>query len=189
MTFTETSIKGVWIIEPRKFGDHRGYFVETYNKDVFERGIGRSVDFVQDNESYSTHGVLRGLHFQKGRYSQAKLVRVSQGRVVDVAVDLRENSPTYGRHVAVELDSESGRMLFVPRGFAHGFVVTGDIAQFQYKVDNIYAPQSEMTLKFDDPHLDIDWRLDRSELILSAKDEKGISFDEVEPFIAGDIEG
>ncbi len=160
--------------------------METYNKEVFERGIGRAVNFVQDNESFSTHGVLRGLHFQKGRYSQAKLVRVSQGKVVDVAVDLREGSPTYGRHVEVELDAESGRMLFVPRGFAHGFVVTGDKAQFQYKVDNAYAPQSEVTLKYDDPALEIDWRLDMSELILSAKDNDGIGFGEVVPFAVED---
>ena len=187
MTFTETYIKGVWIIEPKKFGDHRGYFMETYNKEVFEQGIGRPVNFVQDNESFSTHGVLRGLHFQKGCHSQAKLVRVSQGRVVDVAVDLRDGSPTFGRHVEVELDAESGRMLFVPRGFAHGFVVVGDKAQFQYKVDNFYAPQSEATLKFDDPALGIDWRLDESELILSAKDEEGIRLDEVEPFAPVDL--
>lgn len=181
MNFIKTDIEGVWIIEPRRFGDSRGYFMESFKKSEFEANVG-SVDFVQDNESFSTKGVLRGLHFQKGEFSQAKLVRVSQGTVVDVAVDLRGGSPTYGRHVAVELSQENARQLFIPRGFAHGFVVLSETAQFQYKVDNIYAPQSEATLRFDDPALGIDWRLPYSELLLSEKDLRGMSLSDIEPF-------
>ena len=137
---------------------------------------------MQDNESLSTRGVLRGLHFQRGEWSQAKLVRVSQGRVLDVAVDLRGGSPTYGQHVAVELSREHGRQMFIPRGFAHGFVVLSDEAQFQYKVDNVYAPQSEATLRFDDPALGIDWPIAKEEMKLSEKDLRGMAFAEVEPF-------
>ena len=156
MEFKELDIKGVWLIEPKRFGDARGYFCETFKLSEFESHIGK-VEFVQDNESLSTRGVLRGLHFQRGEWSQAKLVRVSQGRVLDVAVDLRGGSPTYGQHVAVELSRDNGRQMFIPRGFAHGFVVLSDEAQFQYKVDNVYAPHSEATLRFDDPALGIDW--------------------------------
>ena len=136
MEFKELEIKGVWLIEPKRFGDARGYFCETFKLSEFESHIGK-VEFVQDNESLSTRGVLRGLHFQRGEWSQAKLVRVSQGRVLDVAVDLRGGSPTYGQHVAVELSRDNGRQMFIPRGFAHGFVVLSDEAQFQYKVDNV----------------------------------------------------
>lgn len=181
MNFIKTDIEGVWIIEPRRFGDSRGYFMESFKKSEFEANVG-AVDFVQDNESFSSKGVLRGLHFQKGEFSQAKLVRVSQGTVVDVAVDLRGGSPTYGRHVAVELSQENARQLFIPRGFAHGFVVLSETAQFQYKVDNVYAPQSEATLRFDDPALGIDWRLPYSELLLSEKDLRGMSLSDIEPF-------
>ncbi len=181
MNFITTDIEGVWIIEPRRFGDARGYFMESFKKSEFEANVGR-VDFVQDNESFSSRGVLRGLHFQKGEWSQAKLVRVSQGTVIDVAVDLRGGSPTYGRHVAVELSQENARQLFIPRGFAHGFVVLSDTAQFQYKVDNVYAPQSEATLRFDDPALGIDWRIPTSEMLLSEKDLCGLSLDEITPF-------
>lgn len=181
MKFTEIEIKGVWIVEPRRFGDSRGYFMEAFRKDLFEARIGR-VDFVQDNESFSGRGVLRGLHFQKGEFSQAKLVRVSQGAVLDVAVDLRGGSLTFGRHVAVELTAENGRQLYIPRGFAHGFVVLSETAQFQYKVDNVYAPQSEATLRFDDPALGIDWRLGREELLLSEKDLHGMPLSEVPAF-------
>lgn len=181
MNFIKTDIEGVWIIEPRRFGDSRGYFMESFKKSEFEANVG-AVDFVQDNESFSTKGVLRGLHFQKGEFSQAKLVRVSQGTVVDVAVDLRGGSPTYGRHVAVELSQENARQLFIPRGFAHGFVVLSETAQFQYKVDNVYAPQSEATLRFDDPALGIDWRLPYSELLLSEKDLRGMSLSDIDPF-------
>lgn len=181
MKFTETELKDVWIIEPRRFGDHRGYFCETFRLDEFRQHIG-DVQFIQDNESVSAHGVLRGLHYQRGAMSQAKLVRVSQGHVLDVAVDLRRESPTFGRHIAVDLDSESGRQLFIPRGFAHGFVVLSDTAQFQYKVDNIYCPESERTIRYDDPDLDIDWRLPAEQLTLSDKDLRGIAFSECETF-------
>lgn len=181
MEFKELDIKGVWLIEPKRFGDARGYFCETFKLSEFESHIGK-VGFVQDNESLSTRGVLRGLHFQRGEWSQAKLVRVSQGRVLDVAVDLRGGSPTYGQHVAVELSRDNGRQMFIPRGFAHGFVVLSDEAQFQYKVDNVYAPQSEATLRFDDPALGIDWPIAKEEMKLSEKDLRGMAFAEVEPF-------
>ena len=181
MEFKELDIKGVWLIEPKRFGDALGYFCETFKLSEFESHIGK-VEFVQDNESLSTRGVLRGLHFQRGEWSQAKLVRVSQGRVLDVAVDLRGGSPTYGQHVAVELSRDNGRQMFIPRGFAHGFVVLSDEAQFQYKVDNVYAPQSEATLRFDDPALGIDWPIAKEEMKLSEKDLRGMAFAEVEPF-------
>ena len=181
MEFKELDIKGGWLIEPKRFGDARGYFCETFKLSEFESHIGK-VEFVQDNESLSTRGVLRGLHFQRGEWSQAKLVRVSQGRVLDVAVDLRGGSPTYGQHVAVELSRDNGRQMFIPRGFAHGFVVLSDEAQFQYKVDNVYAPQSEATLRFDDPALGIDWPIAKEEMKLSEKDLRGMAFAEVEPF-------
>jgi len=181
MKYTPLPIDGVWLIEPQRFGDHRGYFMESFKKKEFEAHVG-VVDFVQDNESMSSYGVLRGLHFQKGEFSQAKLVRVSQGSVLDVAVDLRGGSPTFGRHVAVELSRDNGCQLFIPRGFAHGFAVLSDCAQFQYKVDNYYAPGSEMTLRFDDPALDIDWRLEKSEMLLSEKDKRGISLSDIIPF-------
>ena len=181
MEFKELDIKGVWLIEPKRFGDARGYFCETFKLSEFESHMGK-VEFVQGNESLSTRGVLRGLHFQRGEWSQAKLVRVSQGRVLDVAVDLRGGSPTYGQHVAVELSRDNGRQMFIPRGFAHGFVVLSDEAQFQYKVDNVYAPQSEATLRFDDPALGIDWPIAKEEMKLSEKDLRGMAFAEVEPF-------
>lgn len=181
MKFTPLEIDGVWLVEPRRFGDARGYFMESFKKSEFEANIGK-IDFIQDNESFSSRGVLRGLHFQKGEFSQAKLVRVSRGAVLDVAVDLRGGSPTFGRHVAVELSQDNARQLFIPRGFAHGFVVLSETAQFQYKVDNAYAPQSEATLRFDDPALAIDWRMPVSECLLSEKDLRGMSLSEVTPF-------
>lgn len=181
MKFTQLSIPGVWLVEPVRYGDARGYFMESFKLEEFRAHVG-DITFVQDNESMSGRGVLRGLHFQKGEFSQAKLVRVSQGIVVDVAVDLRGGSPTFGQHVAVELSQENACQLFIPRGFAHGFVVLSETAQFQYKVDNIYAPQSEATLRFDDPALGIDWRLPHSELLLSPKDLKGVSLSEITPF-------
>jgi len=184
MTFIEQDIKGVWVIEPKRFGDSRGYFSEVFKQADFDANIGH-VDFVQDNESFSTQGVLRGLHFQRGQWSQAKLVRVSRGTVLDVVVDLRHDSPTWGQHVAVELSAETGRQLFIPRGFAHGFVVLSEEAQFQYKVDNIYAPQSEATLRFDDPALDIDWRINPANMVLSEKDLRGHSLDELTPDFLG----
>lgn len=178
MKYSPLNLNGVWLIEPERFGDSRGYFMESFKKEEFEVKVGH-VDFVQDNESMSSRGVLRGLHFQRGIYSQAKLVRVSRGTVVDVAVDLRRNSVTFGHHVAVELSDENCRQLFVPRGFAHGFIVLSDYAQFQYKVDNAYAPDMEVTLRFDDSTLNIDWVLPKSELLLSPKDMHGMSFAEV----------
>lgn len=181
MNFKELDIKGVWLIEPKRFIDNRGYFCETFKKQEFEDIVG-NVNFIQDNESVSSRGVLRGLHFQQGEFSQAKLVRVSRGRVLDVAVDLRGGSPTYGKHVAVELSQENGLQLFIPRGFAHGFVVLSEVAQFQYKVDNVYAPESGMTLKFNDLALDIDWILPDDEMKLSEKDTHGASLSEIEPF-------
>lgn len=178
MQFQELSIKGVWLIKPKRFGDERGYFSETWKREEFEAHVGK-VNFVQDNESFSTHGVLRGLHLQRGQWSQAKLVRVSMGRVLDVALDLRPDSPTRGQHVAVELTQEGGEQLFIPRGFAHGFVVLSDRAQFQYKVDNVYAPHSEMTIAFNDPDLGIDWLIDPSQMVLSPKDLKGVLLKDV----------
>ncbi len=184
MNFIEQDIKGVWVIEPQRFGDRRGYFSEVFKLADFEAHVGH-VDFIQDNESFSRKGVLRGLHFQRGEWSQAKLVRVSQGSVFDVAVDLRRGSPTWGKHVAIVLDADSGRQLFIPRGFAHGFAVLSDVAQFQYKVDNVYAPQSEATLRWDEPALGIDWCLSRDEMILSEKDTDGLSLDEMTPDFLG----
>lgn len=181
MKFTQLEIEGVWLIEPKRFGDARGYFMETFKLEEFRSHVG-NVEFVQDNESFSSFGVLRGLHFQKGDASQAKLVRVSAGKVVDVAVDLRRSSPTFGKYVAVELSSENCRQLFVPRGFAHGFVVLSEQAQFQYKVDNVYAPQAECTLMFNDPTLAINWPIDQSMMKLSDKDRQGLSFSQIETF-------
>lgn len=184
MSFIEQDIKGVWIIEPKRFGDKRGYFSEVFKQAEFEDHIGH-VDFVQDNESFSSKGVLRGLHFQRGEWSQAKLVRVSQGNVLDVVVDLRHGSPTWGKHLAVELNADTGRQLFIPRGFAHGFVVLSDVAQFQYKVDNLYAPQSEATLRYDDPDVGIDWCIDPADMILSDKDLHGLPLSAMTPDFLG----
>ena len=170
------------MLEPKVFGDARGYFMEAFRQDEFDRMVS-PVTFVQDNESKSTRGVLRGLHYQKGDYSQAKLVRVIQGRVLDVAVDLRKGSPTFLKHVAVELSGENKRQLFVPRGFAHGFVVLSDEAVFCYKVDNVYAPQAECCIRYDDPAIGVEWPLPAEELLLSAKDAQGISVHEAELFI------
>ena len=173
MEFQELEIKGVWLIKPQRFGDSRGYFSETWKQQEFEEHVGK-VNFIQDNESQSIYGVLRGLHLQRGEWSQAKLVRVSMGKVLDIAVDLRTGSPTRGKHVAVILSQEGGEQLFVPRGFAHGFIVLSDLAQFQYKVDNVYAPHSEMTIAFNDPDLGIDWILSPDEMLLSEKDKMGM---------------
>lgn len=178
MNFTQLSLGGVWLIEPVRHGDSRGYFCETFRSDLFEANVGR-VDFVQDNESFSKRGVFRGLHFQAGAYAQAKLVRVTRGEIVDIAVDLRKGSPTYGRHVMVNLSSENGRQLFLPRGMAHGFLVLSHEAQFQYKVDNYYAPHAEMTLRYDDPALGIVYPIDPAAMSLSEKDLRGLSLDEM----------
>lgn len=164
-----TSIPGVFILEPRLFRDGRGYFFESFNEREFEEKVGK-VRFVQDNESRSVYGVLRGLHFQKGAAAQAKLVRVISGRVLDVAVDLRKGSPTFGRHVAVELTGENHRQLYIPRGFAHGFAVLSEDVIFQYKCDNFYAPHSEGAIAWNDPDLGIDWQLPPEKVVLSDKD-------------------
>ena len=174
MDYIKTEIDGVWIIQPKVFNDARGYFFEAWKKEEFEQHVGR-VDFIQDNESKSSYGVLRGLHYQKGDFSQAKLVRVIKGRVVDVAVDIRRNSPTFGKHVMVELSDENKRQFFIPRGFAHGFLVLSDEAVFTYKVDNPYAPQSEASIRFDDPDLAIQWPIDANDVLTSAKDLDALS--------------
>jgi len=170
MEVIKTNIEGVVIIEPKVFGDNRGYFLESWNQKEFDEKV-RPINFVQDNESKSCYGVLRGLHFQKGKHAQSKLVRVVKGSVLDVAVDIRKGSPTFGKHVAVELTAENHRQFFIPRGFAHGFVVLSEEAIFQYKCDNFYAPQSEGALAWDDPNLSINWIVPEDKVILSAKDK------------------
>ena len=172
--FTPTTIKDLCLIEPTVFGDDRGYFMETYNSEfdsIVRHFNGTQASFVQDNESKSSYGVLRGLHFQKGEYAQAKLVRVVQGKVLDVAVDIRKDSPTFGQHVAVELSDENKRQFFVPRGFAHGFVVLSKEAIFQYKCDNFYAPEHEGGIAWNDPELGIDWKIEPNDALLSEKDK------------------
>ena len=172
MKFIRTNIPDVIIIEPEIHGDERGYFVETFRQDKLEKFLGHSVNFVQDNESKSSRGVLRGLHYQLGTASQSKLVRVISGRVLDVTVDIREGSPTFGQHIAIELTSENKRQLFVPRGFAHGFLVLEDETVFAYKVDNYYSPENDRGMAFNDPSLAIDWQLETSMFNLSEKDTK-----------------
>lgn len=179
MNYVQTKINGVWIIEPKVFNDSRGYFMEAFKKEEFEAHIGK-VDFIQDNESKSSYGVLRGLHYQKGEFSQAKLVRVIQGKVWDVAVDMRSSSPTFGQWVSVELSGENKRQFFIPRGFAHGFLVLSQEAIFTYKVDNVYAPHAEASVLYSDEDLNIDWRVAATELILSEKDKKAIRFKDAE---------
>ena len=174
MKFIKTEISDVYIIEPSVFGDNRGYFLESFNLEKFEENI-YPIKFVQDNESKSSKGVLRGLHFQKPPFDQAKLVRCIEGRVMDVAVDIRKGSSTYGKHVAIELTGENKRQLFVPRGFAHGFSVLSDTAVFAYKVDNKYAPESDSGIRYDDKELNIVWGLNKEVIQLSEKD-KNLSF-------------
>ena len=171
MKFIPQAIPDVVLIEPTVHGDNRGYFVETFRQDMFEEAVGYQVNFIQDNESKSTKGVLRGLHYQLPPYTQAKLVRVIEGSVLDVAVDIRKPSPTFGQHVAVELTAENKHQLFVPHGFAHGFVVLSDSATFAYKVDNYYAPEHDRGIAFDDEDLAIDWQLPLEILQLSEKDK------------------
>ena len=167
--FINTPIEGLKIFEPRIFGDHRGYFYESYNQEVFKtRGI--SCNFVQDNQSKSSRGVLRGLHYQRGEFAQAKLVRVLEGEVLDVAVDLRDGSPTFGQHYSILLSGTNQKQFFVPRGFAHGFVVLSETAIFFYKCDNFYNKASEGGIRFDDSQLNIDWKISKSEIQLSEKD-------------------
>lgn len=170
MNVIKTDIDGVVIIEPRVFNDARGYFFESYSERDFNSQVGE-VEFIQDNESRSQYGVLRGLHYQKGEHSQAKLVRVVRGKVYDVAVDLRKSSPTFGKYVGVELSEDNHRQFFIPRGFAHGFAVMSDIAVFQYKCDNFYAPQSEGAIMWNDPQLNIEWPIPADKVILSEKDQ------------------
>ncbi|MDE5662957.1 MAG: dTDP-4-dehydrorhamnose 3,5-epimerase [Muribaculaceae bacterium] len=172
MEVIKTELDGVLILQPRIFNDSRGYFFESYNKRAFHEAVGRNVDFVQDNESASTRGVMRGLHFQRPPHAQAKLVRCVRGRVLDVAVDIRKGSPTYGCHVAVELSEENHRQFFIPRGFAHGFAVLSDEAVFQYKCDNYYAPEADGGISIVDPELQIDWQIPLEEAILSEKDTR-----------------
>ena len=171
MNFIRTDIPDVVIIEPTVHGDERGYFVETFRQDKLEAFLGFKVDFIQDNESKSGRGVLRGLHYQLHPASQSKLVRVIKGRVLDVAVDIRKGSPTFGKHVAVELSEQNKRQIFVPRGFAHGFVVLEEDTVFAYKVDNYYSPKNDRGIAFDDTDLKIDWQIPHEELNLSAKDK------------------
>lgn len=171
MNIIKTDIEGVVIIEPKVFGDSRGYFFESYSQRDFNSLVGE-VNFVQDNESKSCYGVIRGLHFQKPPFEQSKLVRVVKGKVLDVAVDIREGSPTFGKHVAVELSEDNHRQLFIPKGFAHGFSVLSEEAVFQYKCDNFYAPEYEGAIAWDDPALGINWRIPVDKVIISEKDKK-----------------
>ena len=181
MEYKSTNIKGVYIIEPRVFNDARGYFFEAFKQSDFDKNIGH-MNFIQDNESKSSYGVLRGLHYQKGDFSQAKLVRVISGKVLDVAVDLRKSSETFGKYIMVELSGENHRQFFVPRGFAHGFLVLSDEAVFSYKVDNDYAPNEEASIRFDDPQLGIEWSVKGVDVVTSDKDLNGKSFKEANLF-------
>ncbi len=170
MNVTETKLKGCFIVEPTIIADERGYFFESFNKEKFTELIGQEVDFVQDNQSHSRKGVLRGLHYQVGEYAQAKLVRVLQGAVLDIAVDIRKGSPTFGQHISVELSDENQKQLFIPRGFAHGFIVLSDTATFFYKCDNYYNKASEGGIIYSDTTLNIDWKLPKIEFVISPKD-------------------
>lgn len=171
MKIKETGISGLLVIEPDVFGDSRGYFMESFSLRRFRELTGLDIDFVQDNESKSSYGVVRGLHFQRPPHAQSKLVRVVRGRVLDVAVDLREGSPTYGKHYAIELSGDNHLQMFIPKGFAHGFAVLSDDAVFQYKCDEYYAPESEGAVAWDDPDLAIDWMLPKEDIRLSDKDK------------------
>jgi dTDP-4-dehydrorhamnose 3,5-epimerase len=175
MEYIKTDIEGVWILQPKVFDDARGYFFEVFKQFDFEQHIGK-VNFIQDNESKSSYGVLRGLHYQKGEFSQAKLVRVILGKVLDVAVDIRKDSPSFGKHVMVELSGDNKRQFFIPRGFAHGFLVMSNEAVFTYKVDNIYSPHHEASIRFDDPDLAIQWPISLDNVLTSSKDLTAVSF-------------
>lgn len=181
MIYEKTDIDGVYIITPKVFADARGYFFESFKKEEFEQNVGK-VDFIQENESRSSRGVLRGLHYQKGEKSQAKLVRVIKGSVIDVAVDLRKFSPTFGKYVMVELSEENKRQLFIPRGFAHGFMVTSEEAIFTYKVDNVYSPADEALIMWNDKTLNIKWPINEIEPLTSEKDSRGCNFEEAVTF-------
>lgn len=171
MTVKETKLKGCFIIEPKIFKDARGYFQETFNQKTFRELIGETISFVQDNESMSSKGVLRGLHYQRGAYAQAKLVRVIKGKVLDIAVDLRKDSPTFGEHMAIELSEENKLQVFLPRGFAHGFIVLEDQTLFSYKCDNFYNKSSEAGIIYNDPTLNIDWLVPNEAVLVSEKDK------------------
>ena len=181
MEYIATELQGLFVIEPKVISDERGYFLEVWKKEEFEKHVGK-VDFIQDNESKSSYGVLRGLHYQKGDSSQAKLVRVAKGKVLDVAVDMRRSSPTFGKYVAVELSEENKRQLFVPRGFAHGFLVLSPEAIFNYKVDNGYSPQDEVCIRWNDETLGIKWPIENDKIITSPTDQHGKSLKEVAGF-------
>lgn len=170
MIVTETKLKGCFIIEPAVFKDERGYFMESFNEDRFNTGIGASINFVQDNQSFSSRGVIRALHYQIGEHAQSKLVRVLSGTVLDVAVDIRKGSPTFGDHVAINLSAENKKQLFIPRGFAHGFVAISETAEFFYKCDNYYNKASEGGIIYNDPTINIDWRVPDDEILVSEKD-------------------
>lgn len=172
MKFIPTQLKGCFILEPKIITDERGYFMESFNENQFQEGIGQEIHFVQDNQSFSSKGVLRGLHYQTGEHAQAKLVRVLSGEVLDVAVDIRPDSETFGQHVSVVLSAENQLQFFVPRGFAHGFLVLSETATFFYKCDNFYNKESEGGIIFNDPVLNIDWQFEETELIISDKDKK-----------------
>jgi len=170
MIVKETNLEGCFIIKPKVIQDKRGYFLESFNQAVFKEGLKRDINFVQDNESYSSKGVLRGLHYQIGDYAQAKLVRVIKGKILDVVVDLRTDSPTFSKHISIELSEDNKTQLFIPRGFAHGFLVLSDTAIFSYKCDNFYNKASEGGIIYNDKDLNIDWKLDEKEFIVSEKD-------------------
>jgi len=170
MKIKETKLKGCYIIEPMIFEDERGYFLESFNQEIFNQSIGNNICFVQDNESFSYKGVLRGLHYQKGDYAQSKLVRVVKGKVLDVAVDIRKNSQTFGEHISIELSEENKKQFFMPKGFAHGFIVLSETAVFSYKCDNFYNKESESGIAYNDETLNIDWKLNESEFIVSERD-------------------
>ena len=183
--FISTQFEGLWFMEPKVFGDSRGYFFESFNQKAFEAATGLQINFVQDNQSKSSFGVLRGLHLQLGEYAQAKLVRVLSGEVLDIVVDVRKHSPTFGQSYSILLSEENKKQLFVPRGFAHGFVVLSESAEFFYKCDNYYAPQFEGGIAYNDPDLDLDWQIDLSKVIVSERDKKLPSFKDFSSSIHG----
>ncbi len=178
MIVEETKLKGCFILEPKVFEDSRGYFFESFNQKTFNKLIGQNINFIQDNESFSSKGVLRGLHYQTEEYAQAKLVRVIKGSVLDIAVDIRKDSATFGKHVSIELSENNKKQLFIPRGFAHGFIVLSDTAIFSYKCDNFYNKEAEGGIIYNDKDLNIDWKLDEKEFIVSEKDLKLPTFKE-----------
>ena len=182
MKFIKTEISGLYILEPLVYGDNRGYFLESFNLEKFKKNV-CPINFVQDNESKSVRGVIRGLHFQKPPFQQAKLVRCIEGSIIDIAVDIRKGSKTYGKHLSIEISAENKRQVFIPRGFAHGFSVLSDSAVIAYKVDNIYEPEYDSGIRFDDKELNIDWGLNEDEIQLSEKDKNLKCFNDLDsPF-------